>query len=115
MTRRALALVGVVVALGGAAAACGGESGAGGASAADIESGLLGRLEAKSLSVRWVTCVEGPIQGGAEVVYRCNVSFGDPHIESYCAVVRDGDLVTHLEDGALLCERERPPAGTPRG
>ena len=80
-----------------------------------VEEALLERLEDKSLSVTWVTCVEGPVQTGPNTVYRCNVNFGDPHIEGYCAVLRDGDLLTHIEEPSLRCARERTSEGQPIG
>ncbi len=31
-------------------------------------------------------------------IVRCNVNFGDPHIEAYCSVMIDGKLRTNHED-----------------
>jgi hypothetical protein len=51
-----------------------------------VESKLRRHLADRSLSVQWVRCVpEAP-------AYRCNVSFGDPHVEIYCATLVDGSL-----------------------
>ena len=76
---------------------------------------LLERLEARDLSVEWVVCVDEGASFGGETVYRCNVNFGDPHIEGYCALVEDGELVTHVERPELRCARERTPEGEPVG
>jgi hypothetical protein len=63
-------------------------AGCGGATAPEsVEAKLRRHLVARDLSVSWVRCVPG--DGG---VYRCNVSFGDPHVQVYCAVVVDGEL-----------------------
>ena len=75
-----LALVLVpVVALSG----CGG----GGASAATIEAKLTRHLVARDLPPKWVRCVPG--RGS---VFRCNVDFGDLHIQIYCATLVGGRL-----------------------
>jgi hypothetical protein len=36
-------------------------------------------------------------------VVRCNVDFGDPHIQAYCTVFRGGRLVTSADDPAIPC------------
>lgn len=82
---------------------------------AGVEAALLARLEAKDLSVKWVACADEGATFEDRPVLRCNVSFGDPHIEGYCATVRDGVLVTHVEEPALRCARERTPEGEPVG
>jgi hypothetical protein len=71
----ALALVLVAV-------ACGGSTGT-----ESIESKLRDQLTERSLSVKWVRCA--PPRGS---VYRCNVNFGDPHVQVYCAALVDGEL-----------------------
>jgi hypothetical protein len=53
----------------------------------DIEAKLRRHLTDQSLSVRWVRCIAGP-----SPTYRCNVDFGDLHIEIYCAAVVEGKL-----------------------
>ncbi len=81
--------------------------------AANVEAALLSRLEGKLLSVQWVACVASGHEFRSERVFRCKVDFGDPHLESYCALLLDGDLVTHLDEPALTCARERTAAGEP--
>ncbi len=64
---------------------------------------LTARLEAKYLTVHWIACVRnGRVYEGAAIV-RCNVNFGDPHIEAYCSLLRDGQLVTDHDDPAIPC------------
>jgi hypothetical protein len=53
-----------------------------------VEAKLRDHLAGRNLSVKWVRCVPGP---GSS--YRCNVNFGDPHIEIFCAVLREGKLL----------------------
>ena len=68
---------------------------------------LTARLRAKQLDFRWVACVRnGRSFRGAEIV-RCNVNFGDPHIEAYCSVLEDGRLVTDHENSAIPCSRDQ--------
>ena len=97
-----------------ALAGCGGQS-APPNTAANVQAALLGRLEGKLLSVQWVACVPSSHEFRSERVFRCKVDFGDPHLESYCALLLDGDLVTHLDEQALRCARERTAAGEPIG
>ncbi len=104
MTRRAAPLLAVAVLLAGCA---GGSSPTDRPTAAAAQDALSARLEAKSLSVRYVACVDGGVRKGAETVFRCNVNFGEPHIEGYCVVVRGGAAVTQWEDPSLRCRRTR--------
>jgi hypothetical protein len=55
--------------------------------AATIEAKLRRHLADRSLAVKWVRCV-----AGASSTYRCNVNFGDPHVQIYCAALVDGVL-----------------------
>ena len=41
------------------------------------------------------------VQGAA--IVRCNVNFGDPHIEAYCSLLRNRQLVTDHDDPAIPC------------
>jgi len=107
---RRLALALLAVALAG----CGGSPGPA-STAGNVEAALLDRLEKKLLSVEWVRCAASGYEHESEPVFRCNVNFGDPHIEAYCALLRDGRLVTHVEQPALRCARERTPEGDPVG
>jgi hypothetical protein len=67
---------------------------------------LVERLHAKHLTFHWVACLRtGRYYRGAPVV-RCNVNFGDPHIEAYCSLLRNGRLVTNHEDSAIPCRHD---------
>ena len=98
-----------------ALAGCGGGAPPPANTARNVQTALLDRLEEKLLSVRWVTCVASGYDFESERVFRCNVNFGDPHIESYCALLRGGELLTHVEEPALRCARERTAEGEPVG
>jgi hypothetical protein len=70
-----------------ALAACTGRS-----SPPDVAAMLRTSLTGRDLSVRSVVCVPRPERIEQAPVYRCNVNFGDPHVEIYCAAVVDGAL-----------------------
>src|SRR5439155_1014977 len=55
------------------------------ASPATVRSALITRLEASHLTYRWVVCVRTGRVFRQQAVVRCNVNFGDPHIEAYCS------------------------------
>lgn len=76
------------------------------ADAPTIERLLSARLDAERLTYRYVACVlNGRTFAGGRVA-RCNVNFNAPHVEIYCAVRRDGRLVTNHEDPAIPCPRD---------
>ena len=67
---------------------------------------LAQRLEAKDLTVHWIACVRnGRAYRGAAIV-RCNVNFGDPHIEAYCSLLQGGRLVTDHDNPAIPCRHD---------
>ena len=73
---------------------------------------MIDYLDAKHLDWRWVACLyTGRAFVGAPIV-RCNVNFGDPHIEAYCVVLRDGKLYSDHQDPKIPCQRDNraPPA-----
>lgn len=73
---------------------------------------MVDYLDSKHLSYRWVACLRsGRAFKGAAIV-RCNVNFGDPHIEAYCIVLRNGELYTDHQNPAIPCQRDNqaPPA-----
>jgi hypothetical protein len=94
-------------------AGCGGGGGSS-TRAEDPAPALLARLRDRGLNPVWVRCAARGRAGGAPV-YRCNVNFGDPRLSPYCAQIRDGTLVTQVEEPSLRCGRVRPGpgAGTP--
>jgi hypothetical protein len=98
---RLVALAAAVVLLAG----CGGSSYTA-ASPSVAKRLLVERLHAKHLTFHWVACLRtGRSYRGAPVV-RCNVNFGDPHIEAYCSLLRNGHLVTNHEDSAIPCRHD---------
>ncbi len=73
---------------------------------------MVDYLQAKHLTYHWVACLHtGRSFAGASIV-RCNVNFGDPHIEAYCIVLRYGRLYSDHQDQAIPCQRDNraPPA-----
>ena len=102
------ALLAVVVLLVG----CGSSTGFGSPSVAQAKQLMDTYLRSKHLDYRWVACLHsGRSFEGAEIV-RCNVNFGDPHIEAYCIVLRDGRLYSDHDDPKVPCQRDNraPPA-----
>ena len=91
-------------------AGCGGSSSSGGFAEATPRVAkrlLAARLRAEYLTFRWVACVRtGRAYRGAPVV-RCNVNFGDPHIEAYCSIIDRGRLVTNHETPSFQCPADR--------
>jgi hypothetical protein len=103
---RSAAFLAAVVA---ACAACGGSSAAGRITEAKppvAKHLLTARLRAKGLDFKWVACVRTGRSFRGVAVVRCNVNFGDPHIEAYCSVLRDGKLLTDHENGAIPCRHD---------
>jgi hypothetical protein len=104
----------VLAALAMVAAGCGGSGSPAGLRAATpplAKRLLADRLRASHLTFHWVACVRtGRAYAGVSVV-RCNVDFGDPHIEGYCAVLRTGRLLTNHDDPAIPCQHD--DAGPP--
>jgi hypothetical protein len=73
---------------------------------------MIEYLNVRHLDWRWVACLHtGRSFAGASIV-RCNVNFGDPHIEAYCTVLRWGKLYSDHQDPAIPCRRDNraPPA-----
>jgi hypothetical protein len=64
---------------------------------------MIAHLRAEHLDYHWVVCVRTDhVFRGVRVV-RCNVDFGEPHIQAYCSVLRGGRLLTSAEDSAIPC------------
>jgi hypothetical protein len=71
-----------------------------------IKQALVARLRQKQLDFRWVVCLRnGRTYKGSPIV-RCNVDFGDPHVEVYCAIFENGRLVTNHENSAIPCRHD---------
>lgn len=83
------------------------------ASPARFQTMLQARLNHLGLNYHRVTCVpSGRSFDGVRVV-RCNVDFGEPHIEAYCSVLRNGQLLTSQEDAAIPCAHDNSGMYTP--
>lgn len=68
-----------------------------------IHARMVASLRRERLSWHWVVCLRnGNLFRGVPIV-RCNVDFGDPHIEAYCVVLRGGQLLTNFQDHAIPC------------
>jgi hypothetical protein len=68
-----------------------------------IKSELVARLRTKQLNYRWVVCIANGRSFRGQPIVRCNVNFGDPHVEAYCSVLVRGHLVTNFDDPAIPC------------
>jgi hypothetical protein len=64
---------------------------------------LVARLHAQHAGYHWVACVRSGKRFASVPIVRCNVNFGDPHIQAYCSVFRGGHLLTSQEDSAIPC------------
>jgi hypothetical protein len=74
---------------------------------------LEARLTRLGLDYHWVACIaNGRSFRGVRIV-RCNVDFGEPHIEAYCSVLRDGRLLTSQEDPSIPCGHDNAGMSTP--
>jgi hypothetical protein len=108
-----VAAVVVVLALGGIVAGVLASSGSGSparasgrittGSPATFHRAMIARLEAQNAHFFWVVCVRTGAHFDGVAVTRCNVDFGDPHIQAYCSVFRGGRLVTSADDPAIPC------------
>jgi hypothetical protein len=78
-----------------------------------VRQALVARLEQKQLDFRWVACVRNGRTYRDLPIVRCNVNFGDPHIEVYCAVLDHGRLVTNHENSAVPCRRDGGGSAVP--
>ena len=81
------------------------------ASLAVFRAQMLVSLKRGELTWRHVFCVRTDHSFRGVPVVRCNVDFGDPHVEAYCAVLRGGRLLTNFQDRAIPCGHD--DAGKP--
>jgi hypothetical protein len=104
----------VAAAVGAAAlAGCGGSSSAYEATTPKQARQLMvDYLDGKQLDYRWVACLHSGRSFQGAAIVRCNVNFGDPHIEAYCIVLRHGELYSNHDNPAIPCQRDNraPPA-----
>jgi len=85
--RPALAGLAVIV-LAAPLAGCGGSR----TGSRTIAHKLRTALVARDLPPHWVACVPTRVRLRGRTAFRCNVDFGDIHIEAYCAVLDRGQL-----------------------
>jgi hypothetical protein len=91
-------------------AACGGSPTTSvNAKAAAVRAALEARLVDKKLSYRWVVCVRTKRSFAGSRIFRCNLSFGEPHIVRYCATLDDGQFATNREQPEMRCGRDAAP------
>lgn len=76
------------------------------ASVSTIRSALVAQLRHGNLSFHWVVCLRNDKHFEGVSIVRCNVDFGDPHIQAYCAVLRAGRLLTNYQDPAIPCRED---------
>lgn len=73
------------------------------ASLATFHGAMVAMLDAQRAHFSWVVCVRSGARFDGVPVVRCNVEFGDPHVEAYCSVFRGGRLLTSEDDPAIPC------------
>jgi hypothetical protein len=73
------------------------------ASPAVFRRAMIARLHASGADFQWVVCVRNGRRFEGVPVVRCNVEYGEPHVEAYCAVFRGGQLLTSQDDPAIPC------------
>ncbi|MBS1679126.1 MAG: hypothetical protein JST08_17255 [Actinobacteria bacterium] len=100
----------LAVALGAAAAVILSNSGSAGAVTSnepEIKRQLVERLHQHALYPHWVACVPNGRSFEGAAVIRCNVNYGDPHVEAICGVLRGGELLTDHDEAAIPCGPDR--------
>lgn len=68
---------------------------------------LSAELRAERLSFVGIACVRNGRTFHEHPVVRCNVNFGDPHIEAYCTVLTAGRLLTNHQNPSIPCGPDR--------
>jgi hypothetical protein len=71
-----------------------------------VKTALAARLQAKQLDYRWIVCIANGRFFRGHPIVRCNVNFGEPHIEAYCSVLEHGRLRTNHELSAIPCSHD---------
>ena len=67
---------------------------------------MVAMLNRQKLHFHWVVCVRTGTDFHGVSVVRCNVDFGDPHIEAYCVVLRGGQLESNFDNPAVPCRAD---------
>jgi hypothetical protein len=71
---------------------------------AAVRAALITRLQRSGLRYRWVVCIRTGRVFRHHAVVRCNVNFGEPHIEAYCSIIDRRRLVTNHEVPSFACQ-----------
>jgi hypothetical protein len=61
-------------------------------------------LRSEHLSFSYVACIRNGRSYHGHPIIRCNVNFGDPHVQAYCSVISAGRLVTSQQDPSIPCK-----------
>jgi hypothetical protein len=64
---------------------------------------LVAELRAEAMHWTGVDCVANGRSYEHHPVVRCNVDFGDPHVQAYCTVIAGGRLLSNTDDPAIPC------------
>ena len=72
----------------------------------EIKRQLVTRLHEHALRPHQVTCLRSGRRYEGAAVVRCNVNYGDPHIEAICSVLRGDELLTNHDDASIPCESD---------
>ena len=109
---RYLALAGVAFVVAGCGSSTSGSSSYESATVPQAKRLMTAYLASKHLTYHWVACLHSGRSFEGVTIVRCNVNFGDPHIEAYCVVLRDGKLYSDHQDPKIPCQRDNraPPA-----
>ena len=102
----AVALIVILLATGSGGASSAAAAARGRVTTASLQTfqrALVARLHSQQAYFHWVVCVASGAHFEGVRVVRCNVNFGDPHIQAYCSVFRGGRLLTSAEDPAIPC------------
>jgi hypothetical protein len=73
------------------------------ASPAVFRRALMAKLRSEHADFQWVVCLRNGRRFDGVPVVRCNVEFGEPHVEAYCSVFRGGHLLTSQDLPAIPC------------
>ncbi len=64
---------------------------------------MVASLRRDKLHWHRVVCLRNGNRFRGAAIVRCNVDFGDPHVEAYCLVLKGGRLLSNFQDPAIPC------------
>lgn len=64
---------------------------------------LRRELSSEHLNFQYVACIRNGRSYHGHPIIRCNVNFGDPHVEAYCSVILAHRFVTNQQDPSIPC------------